>query len=151
MELACPLSDPEVAQCVDPSPPVEDHQQLRYWVVAVDRDPAGAEREGAPSMWTDANAPRPAPPDAPTNFAITEDDEGNVTLDVDAVRRGRSIAYRIYRDGITVADRYGEIEVDPEEPEFEFDDPDPGIEPHQYWITASTRGCRSRSSSGRSP
>jgi len=51
-EPSATLSDPEVAQCVDPSPPVEDHQQLRYWVVAVDRDPAGAEREGAPSMWT---------------------------------------------------------------------------------------------------
>jgi hypothetical protein len=133
VELACPLSDPEVAQCVDPSPPVEDNTQLRYWVVAVDRDPAGAEREGAPSMWADANAHRPAPPDAPTNFALTEDDEGNVTLtwtpSVAAVDR-----YRIYRDGITVANRYGEI--DAEEGEFEFNDPDPGIEPHQYWITA---------------
>jgi type II secretory pathway pseudopilin PulG len=132
-ELVCPLTDPEVSSCVDPSPPVEDNTQLRYWVVAVDRDPAGAEREGAPSMWSNANAPRPAPPDAPTNFAITEDDEGNVTLtwtpSLATVDR-----YRIYRDGITVADRYGEI--DPEEGEFEFDDPDPGIEPHQYWITA---------------
>jgi hypothetical protein len=133
VELACPLTDPETSSCVDPSPPADDGHQLRYWVVAVDRDPAGAEREGAPSQWTDANARRPAPPDAPTNFAITEDDEGNVTLtwtpSVAAVDR-----YRIYRDGITVADRYGE--VDPEELEFEFDDPDPGIEPHQYWITA---------------
>ena len=43
-------------------------------------------------------------------------------------------SYRIYRDGFTIGDRYGRI--DAEEGEFEFDDPDPGIEPHQYWITA---------------
>ena len=40
-------------------------------------------------MWTDVNAPRPAPPDAPTNFAITEDDEGNITLTWTPSRHGR--------------------------------------------------------------
>ena len=49
VELACPLTDPEVAECVDVSPPPEDNHYLRYWAVDVDRDPAGAERDGAAS------------------------------------------------------------------------------------------------------
>jgi hypothetical protein len=131
VELACPLTDPEAAECVDPSPPPEDNQQLRYWVVGVDRDPAGADREGAASAWVNVNAPRPAPPAPPTDFAITEDDEGNVTL---TWTDHGAVGYRIYRDGYAVGNRYGF--VDAEDLEFEFDDPDPGIEPHQYWITA---------------
>ena len=134
VELACPLTDPEASECVDPTPPAESgNGWLRYWAVGVDRDPVGAEREGAMSAWADVNSPRPAPPAGPTNFAITEDDEGNITLTWTPSATGAD-AYRIYRDGYTVGDRYGFI--DAEEAEFEFDDPDPGIEPHQYWITA---------------
>ncbi|MGH2838426.1 MAG: hypothetical protein ACRDJY_08780 [Thermoleophilaceae bacterium] len=132
VEPACPLTDPEVAECVDASPPPEDNHWLRYWVVGVDRDPAGAEREGAMSAFVNVNANRPAPPAAPQDFAIVEDDEGNVTLTWTAV--GSADSYRIYRDGFTIGDRYGRI--DAEDGETEFDDPDPGIEPHQYWITA---------------
>ncbi len=132
LELACPLTDPEVAECVDVSPPPEDNHYLRYWVVAVDRDPAGAERDGAASAFVNVNTNRPAPPAAPTDFAVSEDDEGNVVLTWSPVAGADS--YRIYRDGFTIGDRYGR--VDAEEGEFEFDDPDPGIEPHQYWITA---------------
>ena len=131
-ELACPLSGPEVAECVDVSPPPEDNHYLRYWVVAVDRDPAGAERDGAASAFVNVNVNRPNPPAAPTDFAVSEDDEGNVVLTWSPVAGADS--YRIYRDGFTIGDRYGRI--DAEEGEFEFDDPDPGIEPHQYWITA---------------
>ena len=130
VELACPLTKPEAGECVDPSPPPADNHWLRYWVVAVDRDPAGGEREGPASAWMNANqgpGPQPAPP---TDFAITEDDEGNVTLTW--TPSADADTYRIYRDGVTVGDRYAR--VDPEEPEF--DDAAPGIEPHQYWITA---------------
>jgi hypothetical protein len=136
VELACALTDPEASECVDPSPPVEDNKQLRYWVVGVDRDPAGAEREGALSAAVNVNVHRPTPPDAPTNFAITEDDEGNITLTWTPSASGAD-GYRIYRDGYTIGDRYGFVDTsDPADLEFEFDDPDPGIDPHQYWITA---------------
>ena len=136
VELACPLTDPEASECVDPSPPAEVAQGLRYWAVGVDRDPAGAEREGASSPPTNVNVKRPTPPDAPTNFAVTEDEEGNITLTWTPSASGAD-GYRIYRDGFAVGDRYGFVDTsDPEDLEFEFDDPDPGIDPHQYWITA---------------
>jgi type II secretory pathway pseudopilin PulG len=136
IQLACPLTDPEVSECVDTSPPAEVNQPLWYWVVGVDRDPAGAEREGSPSAKVNVNVSRPTAPAAPTDFAITEDDEGNVTLTWTPSATGAD-GYRIYRDGFTVGDRYGFVDTsDPDDIEFAFDDPDPGIDPHQYWITA---------------
>jgi hypothetical protein len=136
VELACPLTNPEASECVDTSPPAETNQALKYWVVGVDRDPAGAEREGAPSAIANANVNRPTPPAAPTGFAVGEDDEGNITLTWTPSATGAD-GYRIYRDGFTIGDRYGFVDTsDPDDLEFEFDDPDPGIDPHQYWITA---------------
>lgn len=136
VELACPLTDPEASECVDPNPPAETSQALRYWAVGVDRDPAGAEREGASSTPLNVNVKRPTAPDAPTDFAVTEDEEGNITLTWTPSLSG-AFGYRIYRDGYAIGDRYGYVDTeDPADAEYEFDDPDPGIDPHQYWITA---------------
>ena len=133
VELACPLTKPEAGECVDPNPPPADNHWLRYWAVAVDRDPAGGERDGAASAFMDANqgpGPQLAPP---TNLALTEDDEGNIV--VTWTPSAGADTYRIYRDGITVGDRYARVEPE-EDGVTEFEDPDPGIVAHQYWVTA---------------
>jgi len=137
VELACPLTDADATQCVDTSPPTEVSQALWYWVVGVDRDPAGAEREGAPSAKVNVNVKRPVPPNPPTDFAMTKDEEGDVTLTWTPSSSLGVVGYRIYRDGYAVGNRYGYVDTsDTEDLEFEFDESDPGTDPHQYWITA---------------
>ena len=136
VELACPLTDPEASQCVDASPPTEVNPALWYWVVGVDRDPAGAEREGAQSARVNVNVRRPDPPSPPTDFAITTDEEGDVVLTWTPSSSG-AVGYRIYRDGYAIGNRYGYVDTsDTEDLEYEFDESNPGTDPHQYWITA---------------
>ena len=130
VELACPQT--QESSCIDASPPLLDNRALTYWVVAIDRSPTGAERESDPSITPDVNKNVKPPPEAPTEFAVGLDEDGEVLLTWK--KPGSVDSYRIYRDGVTVADRYGRPEFDDES----FLDPeaDPEEQSHQYWITA---------------
>jgi len=134
-EIACPLT--EDPWCIDPSPPVRTGQSLTYWVVAVDRDPSGNERDGDSSAVVEVNGQN-RPPNAPTGLTVTKDGNGNTHLnwtapstpDPDA---GDSIhSYRIYRDGTTVGDRINRVDGT----ETFVADPRTWDEVHQYWVTA---------------
>jgi fibronectin type 3 domain-containing protein len=133
--LACPMSTK--TSCVDATPPAGGGSALEYWVVAVDRDPSGADREGAPSTRIDVNAQNkaPFPPDALT---LSTDAQGNTVLrwqrpaiaDPDS---GDYIAsYRIYRDGTAIANRYDRVAGT----ESMATDASSGGVPHQYWVTS---------------
>jgi Tfp pilus assembly protein PilV len=77
---------------------------VNYWVVAVDRDPAGANREGPASNVVNAYEVN-SRPTAPSDPTLTVQGDGSRTLnwatagsDPDA---GDSVAfYRVYRDGV---------------------------------------------------
>jgi hypothetical protein len=121
--------------CQDSSPPATG--TLTYYVKALDRDPAGALREGAASA--DVTVPtgntRPNPP---TNLLATTSNgttilrwDAPVPADPDA---GDSIAfYRIYRDGATYADRYDRTASGGN---LTYTDTRTDNEPHTYWVTA---------------
>jgi type II secretory pathway pseudopilin PulG len=129
VEVACPFT--EDSSCIDPAPGPET-QSLLYWVVAIDRDQAAAEREGEASAKINVNSSPGQPPAPPTDLEIGLDEDGAVV--VSWTQSDDAETYRIYRDGVTVADRYARPEFD----DFEFTDPDadPEEESHQYWITA---------------
>ena len=133
--LACALTTE--TWCVDTSPPIALGQSLTYWAVAVDRDPANAERDGASSAKIEVNINN-RPPNAPTGLTVAKDGNGNTLLnwvapstpDPDA---GDGIhSYRIYRDGTAVADRINRVDGS----ETFVLDPRTGGAIHQYWVTA---------------
>jgi hypothetical protein len=100
--LACPLVTTN--SCVDPAPPTVAGGGLLYTVRAVDRDPAGALREGESSVSLDVNDPN-LPPSPPSGLVASTSPEGAVVLSWTASPGdpdlGDSVAsYRIYRDGV---------------------------------------------------
>ncbi|MGH2944868.1 MAG: hypothetical protein ACRDPC_01105 [Solirubrobacteraceae bacterium] len=124
--------------CTDYAPPAAD--PLEYWVVAYDKTPGtGAPRAGDDSdrLVVVADNSQPFPP---TNLDGTRDADGTVTLtwdrpspeDPDA---GDSIEfYRIYRDGILLANRYARWFDTGPSPEWQ-DTQTAGVT-HSYWVTA---------------
>jgi prepilin-type N-terminal cleavage/methylation domain-containing protein len=133
-EVVCNLTSE--TSCVDAAPPPGAGGVLDYWVVAVDRDPDGAEREGAPSARIDVNGQN-SPPNQPVALTLSKDAQGNNVLrwnppavaDPDT---GDFIeSYRVYRDGTEITDRYDRV------PGTETTAVDPDAAgPHQYWVTA---------------
>jgi len=102
-----------------------------YWVRAVDRDPAGATREGPNSNVVAAYASNTAPT-PPSNPTLTVNGNGSRTLnwstlgtDPDA---GDYVAfYRVYRDGVAY-DRTGLGS------ETTYTDPNRGGGSHTYYL-----------------
>jgi prepilin-type N-terminal cleavage/methylation domain-containing protein len=135
--LACPLVDD--VSCIDPNPPIQTGQaSLLYWVVAVDRSPTGAAREGALSSKIEANIAN-RPPDGPNGLRVQKDGNGNTVLgwaapggSGDPDTGDRIHSYRIYRDGLTVGDRVNRVDGT----ETSVVDPKTWDEIHQYWVTA---------------
>lgn len=120
--------------CTDSAP--LDQPSTDYYVVAVDRDPAGLLREGAATTKTVVQGNQP--PFPPTGLTASADQYGNTVLkwvppvpaDPDT---GDTIDfYRIYRDGNTVADRYDRTGTG----EISFIDNKTGGTAHTYWISA---------------
>jgi hypothetical protein len=130
--LVCPLATDTT--CRDSSPPSQTN--IDYYVVAVDRDPAGDLREGAQTTKTvNQNNDPPYPP---TALTATEDASGNAVLSWSAPNppdpnNGDTIDfYRIYRDGTGYADRYDRTGYG----ELSFIDANTGGATHTYWISA---------------
>jgi hypothetical protein len=120
--------------CQDTIPP--GVPEINYYVVAYDRDTAGALRAGDPSTQvtvTQGNT-RPNPP---TNLLASTSNgttilvwQAPVPADPDA---GDQIAfYRIYRDGSSYADRYDRTNGT----EVNYTDTHTDGVQHTYWITA---------------
>lgn len=134
--LAC--STETETSCIDPAPPARSTTALRYWVVALDRSPTGADREGAASGTVDVNLPN-NPPNAPLGLTLELGLDGRLALswtlpvpgDPD---KGDAIAFfRIYRGGTTVGDRYDRTGSGTS---VSWADDEPGAGTDAYWITA---------------
>jgi prepilin-type N-terminal cleavage/methylation domain-containing protein len=120
--------------CIDSSPPARTGQPLEYWVVAIDNDPQGARREGAPSTRVDVNAPN-TPPNPPSDLVLAQDADGSLVLrwtpaavadpDGDPLD-----SYTIYRDGTAISDRYDSVL--PTETSLVLHD---AGSTHSYWIS----------------
>ena len=138
-QLACPLT--AETWCIDTAPPQQNGQSvqgtLAYWVVAVDRDPTDADRDGARSAQIEVNIAN-RPPNPPGNLRVNKDGNGNTDLtwvapgtdDPDTGDRIHS--YRIYRDGTAVSNRHNRVDGT----ETYVRDPRTWDEVHTYWITA---------------
>lgn len=131
--LACPLQT--ATSCIDLNAP---GSAGAYWVVAVDRDPAGSLREGAESTRIDVSVANEAP-SPPADLAATTTADGSTVLswvapspaDPDA---GDSIdSFRIYRDGESFADRYDRT---PLGTDTSYTDEATGGTTHTYHVTA---------------
>jgi prepilin-type N-terminal cleavage/methylation domain-containing protein len=134
LEVACDFTTKTT--CVDASPPERTGAALDYWVVALDQDPQGAEREGAPSNRVDVNAPN-TPPNPPVDLILSKDVDGNNVLRWTAApvpdADGDPIdSYVIYRGGTSIADRYDEVDGI----ETTFVDYGHGAATRDFWITA---------------
>jgi len=133
---ASPLYIVADTKCSDASPLASGSStpiSVNYWVVGVDRDPAGAYREGPASNAVNAYAPNVAPDPITSALTCTTNGDGSVTLswtqpsqpgDPDS---GDRIAFdRIYRDDVRF-DRTGLATDD------SFTDPNPaGV--HDYYV-----------------
>jgi hypothetical protein len=134
--LAC--STTTETSCIDANPPNRTSTTLSYWVVALDRSPLGATREGASSPAINVNLGNNSP-NAPTDLVITTDEMGRVVLswalpspgDPDSGDEIQS--FRIYRGGTTVGDRYDRTGSGTS---TTFVDEEPLDATTQYWITA---------------
>jgi len=135
-------STPEVAceftakpSCVDTAPPNQTGAPLEYWVVAIDRDAADAEREGPPSERVDVNANKA--PDPPLDLILSKDALGNSVLNWTAPPTGDPDGdpidgYVIYRDGTSIADRYDTVAGT----ETTVVDAATNGVPHEYWVAS---------------
>jgi prepilin-type N-terminal cleavage/methylation domain-containing protein len=120
--------------CQDTNPP--GSFTISYYVVAVDKDSAGALREGDHSATLTVNTLN-NPPNAPTNLTATSAGSNTVlSWSAPAIQDpnlGDSIAfYRIYRDGALFADRYDRTASN----ETSWTDSHTGGTTHTYRITA---------------
>ncbi len=122
--------------CQDPSPPAMGTPT--YTVVAVDRNAAGALREGAQA--TSASVPLlNQPPNTPTNLVATTPASGTTTLTWSAAGVGDPDIgdsvdhYNIYRDGLAYGNRYDRT-VDGTK--VTWTDTRTGGQTHTYAITA---------------
>lgn len=132
-EVVCDFT-PETT-CIDSAPPTRTGQPLEYWVVAIDNDPQGARREGAPSERVDVNAPN-SPPNPPSGLVLAQDADGNLVLHWTPAAVGDPDgdtldSYVIYRDGTAISDRVDTVL--PTETSVVLHDS--GGSTHSYWVS----------------
>ncbi len=117
-----PLLAPTTTTCVDWSPPAG---ATRYYVVAIDRDPANVLRAGdRRTLAIAAPGPRPHAPIAAAVVTVG----GQPRLTWLPPLLGGASFYRIYRDG----DRYDRTSAGA----LTYTDSSPGSGGHSYWVTA---------------
>jgi hypothetical protein len=117
-----PLLAPATRSCTDWSPPAG---ATRYYVVAIDRDPANALRAG--DRRTLSIAAPGARPHAPIGLAVVTVGGQPLLTWLPSLLGGASF-YRIYRDG----DRYDRTSA----AALTYTDSSPGSGGHSYWVTA---------------
>jgi prepilin-type N-terminal cleavage/methylation domain-containing protein len=111
----------------------------QYYVVAVDLDPDGNQRNGDASTVRTVSSGANNSPFPPTNLTGTKPGDGTVVLNWTAPSppdpdTGDGIAfYRIYRDGTAFADRYDRTGTGTE---VTYTDKKLGNQTHTYWVTA---------------
>ncbi len=116
--------------CYDASPPAGE---VVYYVRAVDRDTAGALREGAESDRVTVTGSS-TPPGPVTDLDLSRDDAGMETLSWTAPEGSPAAAfYRIYRDGVAFANRYDRTGSGTE---TTWTDTSTDNQEHRYWVTA---------------
>ena len=106
---SCPMSTSTA--CVDTSPPPVSDGDLNYVVYAYDLDNSGLQRKGPVASDVLTVKADNNPPFAPLTFTAVRNADDTTTLSwtrpVPADIDGDAIDfYRIYRDGVSVADRY---------------------------------------------
>jgi type II secretory pathway pseudopilin PulG len=131
-ELICPESLEALStttSCIDFSLLSEKPSERAYSVVALYRDANEEVQQSPPGAITIKRATSTAP-NPPTNFVLTENADGSVTLKWHAPESGTAPSfYRIYRGSTNYTDRYGETTL------TEFKDTD-ATTTHEYWVTA---------------
>jgi len=132
------------SSCMDPDPP--NSSPLKYVVVAYDSDPVTGNPRPGPDSDPLTVVKGNRPPYTPLSFSVTPQDDGDAKLawsrpgdsgDPDAPDDAIDF-YRVYRDGITYADRYARWDDD-SLGLVEFLDSNTGGTPHSYWVTAVDR------------
>ena len=121
--------------CVDQ----DTSQNLYYQIRAVDTDPNGAQREGAPSAPLLVN-PTNGKPGKP---GVAVDNSFPYTLAWNGSKYGSpppgdyTDFYYIYRDNLNGrADRYDSVDNDGSGAQIQWTDPDPNGTDHYYWVVA---------------
>ncbi len=105
---------------------------LSYYAVAVDKDNAGALREGDPSAIDTVTLTNTAP--GPPGSLSASSASGNTILIWSASSTPADVAfYRIYRDGVAYADRYDRTST---AAQLSFIDTKTGGIQHSYWVAA---------------
>lgn len=138
----CPLA--AKTYCMDEDPP--NDSPLSYVVVGYDADPVTGDPRPGPDSDVLTVIKGNSPPETPLTLTASLQADGDTKLtwvrpgvwgDPDAP--GDSIDfYRVYRDGITYADRYARWDDD-SLAVVEFVDSNTGGTPHTYWVTAVDR------------
>lgn len=126
--------DADPTQCTDTAPPASS--PISYGVVSLDRDPvSGATRETVDPVFvpfgTDDDVPG-----TPGGLTATKTAEGSVVLNWTAANPGNQGEplrfYRIYRDGVALANRYSRTQGTGQT----WTDPVPSTSTHTYYVTA---------------
>jgi prepilin-type N-terminal cleavage/methylation domain-containing protein len=131
-----PVTDPTQTDCRDTSPPAG--ATIDYYVVALDRDTAGAMRQGGHSATLTATRAT-TQPNQPPNLTATQDDDTVVLLwdaspaPTPPYSGSDVIFYRVYRDGTTIGHRIARTSLDAM---LTFRDSGAAADGHQYYVSA---------------
>jgi prepilin-type N-terminal cleavage/methylation domain-containing protein len=131
-----PATDPMQTDCRDVNPPAG--ATIDYYVVALDRDTAGAARQGGHSATITATRATTKPNQPPTLTAQADDDTVVLIWDASpAPTPGYSgsniIFYRVYRDGTAISNRIARTSLDSM---TSYRDSGVAADGHQYYVTA---------------
>ena len=131
-----PTTDPTQTDCRDMSPPAG--ATVEYYVVALDRDPSGAARQGGHSATITATRATTKPNQPPTLNAMTDDDTVVLTWDASPAPTppypgSDIIFYRVYRDGTAIGNRIARTSLDSM---TAYRDAGAAAGGHQYYVTA---------------
>jgi prepilin-type N-terminal cleavage/methylation domain-containing protein len=131
-----PTTDPTRTECRDLSPPAG--ATIDYYVVALDKDPSNALRQGAHSATLTAVRATTSPSQPPTLSAIPDDDSVVLTWGASPgpaspYTGSNVIFYRVYRDGTAIGDRIARTSLDSL---LSYRDSGAAAGGHRYWVTA---------------
>jgi prepilin-type N-terminal cleavage/methylation domain-containing protein len=121
--------------------PICASDPLRYYVVAFDRDPSGTLRAGPASTKLTVTKDN-TPPNPPAGLQLTHNADGTTTLTWDRVSPEDVDTgdawnfFRIYRDGVSLGNRFDRYFDGTGAATVTWTDTDTGGSVHTYWVTA---------------